>query len=69
MDDSSKSKVVSIGNPYRESADRIWDMAKEYEKLGLKELATTLKDIATEIHNLARAKQVEDAIKHTNKDV
>jgi hypothetical protein len=71
MNDSLNEKVVSTGKHYnyREAADRIWEMAKDYEKLGLKELAATLKDIATEIHSLARAKQVEEALDHSNKDV
>ena len=71
MSNSSDKKVASNQkhSSYRQAADRIWEMAKEYERMGLTDLATTLKDIATEIHGLARAKHVEDLIEHANKDV
>jgi len=47
-------------NCYREAADRIWDLAKEYETKGLRDLAEVLTDIATEVHDLARANQFEE---------
>lgn len=42
---------------YREAADRIWDLAKEYESRGLPDLAEVLTDIASEVHVLARTKE------------
>lgn len=58
MNDSLKNNVVSLEEHciYRQAADRVWEMAKEYEKLGLIDLSNELKDIATEIHNVARKK-------------
>lgn len=46
-------------NYYREAADKVWEMAKDYEKKGLKELSETLKDIAQDIHDLARQKLLD----------
>lgn len=42
--------------PYRQAADRIWEMAGEYRDKGMRDLSETLKGIAQEIHDLARAK-------------
>jgi hypothetical protein len=42
--------------PYRQAADRIWEMAEEYKEKGLRDLSETLKTIAQEIHLLAREK-------------
>lgn len=47
---------------HRQAADRVWEMAKEYEAQGLKELADAMYEIAQNIHNLARSKQLECCI-------
>lgn len=39
---------------YREAADKIWDLSKEYERQGLFELSDELKSISQEIHDKAR---------------
>lgn len=44
---------------YREAADRIWDMASEYERAGLIDLSEELKQICQQIHDLARLKQAQ----------
>ena len=45
---------------YREAADRVWNMAKEYEEKGYKELANAIKDLAVQLHDLARSKELSD---------
>lgn len=45
---------------YREAADKIWDLAKEYKAKGLHDLSEMLIDIAAEVHNLARAKEYSE---------
>jgi len=45
------------GKHYREAADKVWELAKEYEEKGLFELAGELKNIVTQIHFLANEKQ------------
>jgi len=44
---------------YREAADKVWEMAKEYEAAGVHELAEVLYEISQQIHDLARSKQLE----------
>jgi len=40
---------------FREAADRVWDLAKEYEaKGGLKDLEEVLKELAAQLHVKAR---------------
>lgn len=56
------SKISLIDSPelysfYREAADRIWEMAKEYDAMGLFELAGALKEVATQMHDFARSKE------------
>ena len=41
---------------YREAADKIWELAKEYENDKVWELAQTLKALATELHDVARSR-------------
>ena len=48
---------------YREAADKIWDMAKEYENSGLVGLSNELKQICQQIHDLARSKQAQNICK------
>ena len=45
---------------YREAADKVWEIGKEYEKEGHKELALAIKDLATELHSLAREKESDE---------
>ena len=53
------SSCISECSKYREAADKIWDMAGHYEKLGLFDLADELKQICQDIHTQARLKQEE----------
>jgi len=39
---------------FREAADRVWNIAREYEAKGLKDLEEELKELATQLHNSAR---------------
>ena len=50
-----KSKVDCIY--YREVADKIWELSKEYEEKGMFELSSELKNISSNIHDLARLKE------------
>ena len=45
---------------FRQAADRIWELAVEYEKQGLFELAGCLKDLAGEMHQKARERSKND---------
>ena len=45
---------------YREAADKVWKMAKEYEKKGYKELAHAIQELAVQLHDLARSKELSD---------
>jgi hypothetical protein len=48
---------------YREVADKIWELSREYEGKGLLELASELKNISSNIHDLARLKESLNAKK------
>ena len=39
---------------FREAADRIWDMAKEYKTKGLRDLEEELKELAAQLHRKSR---------------
>lgn len=54
---SQKNNVTPLC--YRQAADRVWEMAKEYELQGMTNLAEALYEIAQQIHDLARSKQLE----------
>jgi len=54
------NELKTEGQSYREAADKVWELAKQYEDKGLFELAGELKNIVSQIHALARAKQTED---------
>jgi hypothetical protein len=41
---------------YREAADKIWDIALDYQAMGLWDLAQELKSLADHLHDLAREK-------------
>ncbi len=56
---NSQSNITSL--PYRQAADRIWEMAKEYDAQGERELAGVLYEISQEIHDLARSKSYDDS--------
>ena len=43
---------------YRQAADKVWDMANEYKKQGILDLADVLFELAQEIHDLARSKEL-----------
>jgi hypothetical protein len=53
---------------YREAADRLWEMAEQYKKIGLLELSDELKGICQRIHDIARAKQAEQLISTVKDD-
>lgn len=46
---------------YRKAADRIWEMAKEYRAKGYLALAATLRDLSSNLHDVAREKQLKKA--------
>ena len=41
---------------FRKAADRVWEMAEEYEEKGMRELATAMKELSQQLHDLAREK-------------
>jgi len=43
---------------YREAANRIWELAEEYNSKGLYELAGALKDLASKMHEIAHKKEI-----------
>lgn len=45
---------------FREAADKVWEMAEEYRKAGCLELAGELKSLATQLHDLARIKELTE---------
>jgi len=51
------SSVKSESECFREAADRVWDLAKEYEAKGIKDLEEELKELATQLHSNARKLQ------------
>jgi prefoldin subunit 5 len=57
-------KNITAAHKFREAADRVWEMAKEYEEKEW-ELAKALKDLSSELHNIARNKETtaEKAVK------
>lgn len=46
--------MKNVANQFREAADRVWEMAKEYEERGEWEVAQTLKELTQQLHDLAR---------------
>lgn len=48
MDDQEKSLE------YRKAADEVWQLAKEYERRGMSEIAREIKTLAGQLHDLAR---------------
>lgn len=42
---------------FREAADRVWELAKEYESKGLTDLEEQLKELAAQLHKRARKLQ------------
>ena len=51
---------ITSCNCFRRSADEVWDMARKYEALGLYDLADVLKDLSTQIHDLAREQEAKE---------
>lgn len=47
-------------NEYRKAADQVWEMAKEYQEEGNLELAQIFKDLASELHELARKREAQN---------
>ncbi len=50
-------KNITAAHKFREAADEIWKMAKDYEEKEYWELAKTLKDLSSELHNIARIRE------------
>lgn len=44
---------------FRHAADEIWALAKMYETMGVMDLAEVLKDMSTQLHELARKKEMQ----------
>jgi HD superfamily phosphohydrolase YqeK len=51
---------ASTSFKYREAADRVWEMAKEYERNGHRELSKAMKELAGQLHDLARMKAEQE---------
>lgn len=45
---------------YRKAADRVWEIAKQYEDEGDGTLAIAIKELAVQLHDLAREKEMEE---------
>lgn len=45
---------------YREAADKIWDLAREYRLSGNSELGKVLIELSTELHRIAREKELSE---------
>jgi hypothetical protein len=41
----------------REAADKIWEMAKEYQRMGLHDVSLILKDLSSQLHDMARKEE------------
>lgn len=50
-------KIEKTSIDFREAADKVWDIAKEYELSDHKDIANVLKQLAEELHELARHKE------------
>jgi len=54
-------KIQAKTSPYREAADKIWELAKEYDKKGLYSLADHLKDLSGRLHEKAHADEIRSS--------
>lgn len=52
------TKIEKTSIDFREAADKVWDIAKEYELSDHKDIANVLKQLAEELHELARHKEL-----------
>lgn len=60
-------KKLETSQDYRRKADELWAEAREEEKLGNHDLANILKDVSSNLHNIARKKEeAEHLLKNTN---
>ena len=55
-----KSSPAISSSKYREAADQVWNIARKYEEKGHKKLAWIIKDLATELHEIARKKEITE---------
>lgn len=53
-------KNITAAQKFREAADRVWEMAKEYEEKEYWELGKALKDLSSELHNIARTRETAE---------
>jgi hypothetical protein len=61
------SKTENTSIDFREAADKVWDMATEYEKNNHRDIARVLKDLAGKLHDCARVRECEED-DHLNKE-
>lgn len=54
------TKQETKAKDYRIAADRVWELAREYEKKGLFDLAFELKHLADQLHDLARVREQKE---------
>jgi hypothetical protein len=54
-------KLAAKTSPYREAADKIWELAKEYENKGIYSLADHLKDLSGRLHEKAHKEELRGA--------
>ena len=55
------NKLTVKTSPYREAADKIWELAKEYEDKGVYSLADYLKDLSGRLHEKAHKEETSGA--------
>lgn len=54
-----KQEKTSID--FRDAADKVWEMAKEYEESEHRDISNILKELASQLHELARNKEHQEA--------
>lgn len=52
---------------YRKAADRVWEIAKRYEEEGERSLSIAIKELALQLHDLARKKEEAAKLKNADK--
>lgn len=55
------TKQQTKAKDYRKAADRVWELAREYEAKGLFDLAFELKHLADQLHDLARVREQKES--------
>jgi hypothetical protein len=52
--------MTEVSDKYREIADRIWDMSKEYESSTCRDISWELKQISQKLHDMARMSELHN---------